>query len=109
MNNRYNRHQLIWRAIVTQEYTYAVTEDGEYALWDKSEGYQRSNLVNVSGYFEVRQRLWSQLNDWMDKAERPFLNNWFAKAASREIEAGNKEHGFGEKNNERTVYKPSRQ
>ena len=46
-------------------------------------------------------KLWSQLNDWVTKAEAPFLDNWFANAAPKEIEAWNKEHGFGDDNDER--------
>ena len=39
MKNIGSGHQPIWRAVVTEDYTYAVTEDGEYALWDNAEEY----------------------------------------------------------------------
>ena len=101
MNNRGSRHELIWRAIVTSDYTYAVTDEGEYALWPASDGYQDTDLVNHPETLEVRRKLWSLLNDWVTKAEAPFLDNWFATAAPKEIEAWNKEHGFGDDNDER--------
>ena len=101
MNNRGSRHELIWRAIVTSDYTYAVTDEGEYALWPASDGYQDTDLVNHAETLEVRRKLWSQLNDWVTRAEAPFLDNWLATATPKEIEAWNKEHGFGDDNDER--------
>ena len=105
MNNRGSRHEIIFRATVTKEHSYAVTGDGEYALWDNSEDYQRTNRVRDEATLEIRRRLWRLLDDWMDKAERPYLDNWFANAAEREVKAWNKEHGFGNDNADRKVGK----
>ncbi|MEZ5392161.1 MAG: sulfatase-like hydrolase/transferase [Bryobacterales bacterium] len=40
MNNNGSRHEIVWRAIVTPDYTYAVTDKGEHRLWKNGEGYQ---------------------------------------------------------------------
>ncbi len=96
MNNRFSRHELIWRAVVTDRYTYAVTEEGEYALWDNVEPYQTTNLGTDPEALPIRARLWDELDGWMDRAERPFIDNWFAEAPAQEIQAWNAEHGFGE-------------
>ncbi len=78
---------------------------GEYALWPAGNGYQDENLVNSPDSLETRRELWSQLHDWMKQAEEPFLDDWFAKAASRSIEAWNKEHGLGGNNDDRQAGK----
>ena len=41
----------------------------------------------------------------MRKAEQPFLDNWFANAAEREVKAWNAEHGFGKDNPDREIGK----
>ena len=105
MNNRGSRHEIVFRGIVTREHTYAVTEDGEYALWDNSEDYQRTNLAGDPGAVETRQRLWGLLQDWVRRVEEPFLGNWFAQAAEEEVKAWNKEHGFGDDNADREIGK----
>lgn len=105
MNNLYSLPQPIWRAIVTPRYTYAVTEDAEFALWENSEDYQRTNRVAAPETFEIRRKLWSELGRWMGKAETAFVDNWFAGAARSEIQAWNREHGLGEENNDRAAGK----
>ena len=96
MNNRFSRPELVWRAIVTDRHTYAVTQEGEYALWDNVEPYQATNLVADPETLPIRERLWDQLDAWMDRAERPFLEHWFARVPSSEIQAWNAEHGLDE-------------
>lgn len=89
--------------MVTEDYTYAVTEDGEYALWDNSEEYQANNLVNDPETLEIRSMMWSELRSWMDKAETPYADNWFEKSPVWEIQAWNREHGLGETNDDREI------
>ncbi len=101
MNNRGSRHEIVWRAIVTAEYTYAVTEDGEHRLWKNTEGYQAPNLLDDPAYRETRIELWNELDALMDRAERPYYDQWFANAAEREVEAWNAEHGLGDDNPDR--------
>ncbi len=96
MNNRFSRPELVWRAIVTDRHTYAVTQEGEYALWDNAEPYQTTNLVADPETLPIRARLWDALDAWMDRAERPFIDTWFSRAPSRELRAWNAEHGLGE-------------
>ncbi len=103
MNNRGSRHEIIWRAIVTDEFTYAVTEDGEHRLWKNAEGYQEENLLDDPAHVDTRRQLWTELNDLMEQAERPYYDNWFDNAAEREVKAWNAEHGLGEDNPDRTV------
>ena len=101
MNNRFSRHELIWRAIVTNRYTYAVSENGEYALWDNADAYQTTNLIGEPGMEPITTRAWNELDHWMDEAERPFIDSWFEHAPLREIQAWNAEHGLGEDNGDR--------
>ena len=103
MNNRFSRPELVWRGIVTDEYTYAVTEENEYALWNNTESYQTTNLVADPETLPIRVALWGELDSWMDRAERPFLDNWFARAPSLEVQAWNVEHGLGEHGDDRSV------
>ncbi|MFQ5793069.1 MAG: hypothetical protein ACE5JI_21570, partial [Acidobacteriota bacterium] len=105
MNNRFSSPQPVWRAVVTEKYTYAVTEEGEYALWDNSDDYQRTNLVHRPETYELRLKLWNELNGWMQRAEAPFIDNWFKRAPPNEIESWNREHGFGDDNEDRDIGK----
>ena len=101
MNNGGSRHEIIWRAVVTDEFTYAVTVSGEHRLWANSDGYQETNLLGDPAHEETRKRLWTRLDRWMDEAERPFYDNWFARAAEKEVAAWNAEHGLKEKGADR--------
>ena len=103
MNNRGSRHELIWRAVVMDEFTYAVTESGEHRLWANTDGYQVTNLLDDPAHKETRKRLWERLDRWMDEAERPYYDNWFARAAERKVAAWNAEHGLEEHGADRQV------
>ncbi len=94
MNNRGSRHELIWRAVVTDDFTYAVTGSGEHRLWANADGHQDTNLLGDPAHSATRKRLWQRLDQWMNEAERPFYDNWFARAAEREVAAWNAEHGL---------------
>ena len=94
MNNRGSRHELIWRAVVTDDFTYAVTGSGEHRLWANAAGYQDTNLLGDPAHAATRKRLWERLDRWMGEAERPFYDNWFARAAEKEVAAWNAEHGL---------------
>ncbi len=94
MNNRGSRHEIIWRAVVTDDYTYAVTDAGEHRLWANSDTYQDTNLLADPEHEGTRKRLWHRLDRWMDEAERPFYDQWFAHASQRDIVAWNAEHGL---------------
>ena len=39
----------------------------------------------------------------MDRVERPYYDNWFARAAEKEVKAWNREHGFGKDNPDRLI------
>ena len=101
MNNRGSRHELIWRAVVTDEYTYAVSEEGEHRLWENSDSFQETNLLGVAEYSSTRKRLWERLDRWMEEAERPFYDTWFERAAERDVAAWNAEHGLEESGSDR--------
>jgi arylsulfatase A-like enzyme len=96
MNNRGSRHELIWRAIVTPDYTYAVTDNGEHRLWANGEGRQLENLIDDPAHLETRRKLWAQLDKLLDRTERPYYVQWFANAAEKELKAWNAEHGLGD-------------
>ena len=81
MNTRGSRYELIWRAVVTNDFTYAVIESGEHFLWANTDGYQNTNRLADPAHEGTRKRLWARLNTWMDEAERPFYDNWSARAA----------------------------
>ena len=104
MNNN-SRHELVWRAIVTKEFTYAVTGDAEYALWKNGNSYQYENIIKAPGMLARRKQLWKDLRTWMNRAETPFIDNWFAHASPDEISSWNAEHGFGEENENREIGK----
>ena len=80
---------------------YAVTGDAEYALWENGDSYQAENLVDVPGTLAIRKQLWNELRAWMDVAETPFVDNWFAKASPKEISSWNAEQGLGKGNKDR--------
>lgn len=103
MNNRGSRHEIIWRAVVTENFTYAVTDGGEHRLWANSEAYQDTNLLDDPEHEETRKRLWQRLDRWMEEAERPFYDAWFAQAPERAIAAWNAEHGHEAKGADRLV------
>jgi arylsulfatase A-like enzyme len=105
MNNNGSRHEIVWRAIVTREYTYAVTTEGEHRLWRNGPGYQEPNFVDDPAYLETRRELWARLDRLMDKAERPFYDRWFANISEKELQAWNREHGLGKKNSDREAGK----
>ena len=94
MNNSGSRHEIIWRAVVTDDFTYAVTDEGEHRLWANTDGYQDTNLIDDPAHFRTRKRLWNRLDRWMDVAERRFYDNWFERAAESEVQAWNAEHGL---------------
>ena len=96
MNNGGSRHEIIWRAVVTDDFTYAVTTEGEHRLWANADGYQSENLLDDPAHSETRKQLWLRLDRWMDEAERPFYDNWFARAAEDEVASWNAEHGLQE-------------
>ena len=52
---------------------------------------------------ETRKWLWSRLDRWMDEAERPFYDNWFARAAEDEVASWNAEHGLKDQGADRTA------
>ena len=103
MNNGGSRHELVWRAVVTDDFTYAVTESGEHRLWANGDGYQEDNLLDDPAHRETRVRLWNRLERWMEEAERPFYDNWFARAPADEVAAWNAEHGFESSGADRQV------
>ena len=96
MNNRGGRHELVWRAVVTDDFTYAVTESGEHRLWANTDGYQVTNLLGNPAHSVTGKRLWERLDRWMEDAERPFYDNWFARAPEKKVAAWNAEHGLNE-------------
>jgi arylsulfatase A-like enzyme len=105
MNNNGSRHEIVWRAIVTKDFTYAVTDKGEHRLWKNGPGYQEPNLLDDPAYLRTRVELWNKLDALMDKDERPYYDQWFANAAEAEVEAWNREHGLGEDNADREAGK----
>ena len=107
MNNGGSRHEIIWRAVVTDEFTYAVTNEGEHRLWANTDGFQGENLLGDPTQTETRKRLWSRLDRWMEEAERPFYDNWFARAADDEVASWNAEHGLQEHGADREAGRPA--
>ena len=80
--------------MVTNDLTYAVTDEGEHRLWANTHGYQDTNLIDDPAHLETRKRLWDRLDRWMDLCERSYYDNWFARAAESELQAWNAEHGL---------------
>ena len=105
MNNNGSRHEIVWRAIVTKDYTYAVTTEGEHRLWKNGDGYQEPNLLGDPAYAETRAEHWNKLDALMNTAERQYYGQWFANAAENELKAWNREHGLGDDNADREAGK----
>ena len=106
MNNRNPRGCFAWRGVVSKKYTYAVKSDREHCLYDrKADPYQMKNLVADPNSLAVRKRLWAMIDAWMDKAERPFYDNWFARIREPAVTNWNAEHGLGKNNADRQAGK----
>ena len=104
MNNLHPKNTPVWRAVVTRKYTYALKPRREYCLYDRqADPLQMTNLVDDPAMLAVRKELWRKIDAWMDKAERPFLDNWFARMRAVEVAHWNAEHGFGKNNRDRKI------
>ncbi len=86
----------ITRAVVTKEFTYGLTVGDEFCLYDNTKEYQYPNLVDKQEYTSVKISLWHKLKAWINKAEKPYIDNWFANADIDEVKSWNAEHGHGD-------------
>ncbi|MBN2583615.1 MAG: sulfatase [Planctomycetes bacterium] len=63
-----------YRGVRTKRYTYVVYAEGEWLLYDnQKDPYQLKNLVNDPAYADVRADLRRQLDQWLAKAEDPYI------------------------------------
>ena len=104
MNNHYSSEP-VFRGVVTKDYTYALTPEKEYCLYDNTGPYQHPNLLGQAGYDDVRRDLREEIQNWMKVAEYPYTDKWFSDMPIKWIKAWNKEHGFGVNNPDRKVGK----
>ncbi len=94
MNNRHG-HVQVSRAVVTKHHMYAVTPEKEWMLHDlEADPYQMNNLIDSADTPEIRRELREELRGWIERAEAPFIDRWFANAADDEIEHWNAENGI---------------
>jgi arylsulfatase A-like enzyme len=103
--NNHSPHQTVFRGVVTKQYTYALTPEKEYCLYDNTGPYQYPNLLGQAGYDAVRRELKEEIHNWMKVAEYPYTDRWFAEMPVKWIKAWNKEHGLGADNPDRQVGK----
>ncbi|MCH8182158.1 MAG: sulfatase-like hydrolase/transferase [Proteobacteria bacterium] len=87
MNNRGSQPQVLFRGMVTQDHLYAALPDREYCLYARSETYLHTNLVADPSQTLVKQTLRMELQSWIDKAETPFLDQWFANSPAHTVDA----------------------
>jgi Arylsulfatase A and related enzymes len=67
-HNAYVKGYEAWRGIVTKNYTYAVTADSEWLLFDnKTDPLQMNNLINDTKYAEIKQYLSYILHEHITK------------------------------------------
>ncbi len=76
-----------FRGVVTKEYVYAASPEEEYCLFEKSDEYQDFNLLIIGGYLEERLALREKVRQWMESAEKPYLDRWFDEMPQSEIDA----------------------
>lgn len=113
MNNG-SRNCPVTRTVVTRNYMYSVegktrvgTRDA-WTGWDPEGQRERwmydrvkdprqlNNLISDPSHEETRKGLRRELARWLDKAETPFVQNWFDHMNPKEVKAWKAEHdGLG--------------
>lgn len=87
MNNGSRPAPQLHRAIVTDDYMYAVAPEGERCLFDNKEEYQVNNLVADPKMKAVKQKLRARLARFIAEAETPFTDRWFERASKKSIDS----------------------
>ncbi len=100
----------VTRTVVTRNYMYSVegktrmgnrtdwkgwNPNGEREQWmyDRAKDpHQLKNLVDDPSLEGVRKELRQELACWLEKAERPFVDNWFEHMNPRDVAAWKAEH-----------------
>lgn len=63
-----------FREVRSKQYSYTVNSAGEWFLYDnKNDPYQMKNLVDDPAYAAVKAHLQTELDQWMAKAEYPYI------------------------------------
>lgn len=82
-----------FRAVRTKTHTYAVDGHGEWFLYDnKNDPFQMKNLVNDPAHAELKTGLQKELQQWLAKAEDPFIPEAWRKLPLPERIALQNEH-----------------
>jgi|GEM_PF-81892 len=82
-----------FRAVRTKTHTYAVDSHGEWFLYDnKNDSYQMRNLVNDPANAGLKAGLQKELQQWLAKAEDPFIPEEWRKLPLSERIAVQNEH-----------------
>ena len=100
----------VTRTVVTRRYMYSIERktrlgtQGVWAGWNPegqreqwmydrmSDPHQLKNLVAEPSCEEARKSLRLELSRWLDKAENPFVENWFNHMNAKEVAAWKSEH-----------------
>jgi len=87
MNKNSSPFPLLHRTVVTKDYLYSVAKEGEYGLFAHAEGYQVTNLIEDPAHATAKAALRTRLGQWIDTAEAPFTDNWFANVSGSKMES----------------------
>jgi hypothetical protein len=95
------------KGVRTSQYSYVVNADGPWFLYDNVlDSLQQHNLVNKPDYAEVQSHLHNELQDWLVKAENPFLpESLKPRDISARIRAQNEYYSVGLHHEEWKTYK----
>jgi arylsulfatase A-like enzyme len=68
-------HTPFFRGVRGKRYTYTVNTNGPWQLFDNQEDpYQEMNLIIDPAYSAVREQMQEELENWIEKAENPFIH-----------------------------------
>ena len=106
MNNNGSLAQPVFRGVVTKDWMYAVHSEGEYCLYSRKGKYLYPNLVDEPGHDKEKQELQARLQQWIDEAETPYIENWFKHTPEHWMEKwyGKKGNGGNRDTGDRGIF-----
>ena len=82
-----------FRGVRSKRYSYVVNAADEWFLYDnKNDPYQMNNLVDDPAYAEVKAKMQKELDQWLAKAEDPYIPEAWKKLPLPERIAKQNQH-----------------
>lgn len=97
MNKATSTLPYLHRSVVTKDYMFSVSPQGERYLFSRADDdFQSENLVRDSDYQNVKNALRDTIAKWIAKVETPYVERWFNNATEEELNAwyGNRGNGL---------------